>query len=659
MVLILSAPLYSAGKLTNPAGNAKISKSLRSAISTKAALKKGHEANASIRFDAADRVQVYLHVDDTRPEHLAVLAADGAKVDIVDKKVNIIQAWLPVVKLDAIAALDFVEAIRPPEYRVTFTGSVTTEGDEKLKTDQVRTNLGFDGTGVRVGVISDGIDNLASSQSSGDLPTAIAINPALSGKGDEGTAMLEIIHDLAPGAQLAFSGPETSVEMRSSIDYLANDAFGGKGCDIIVDDLGFLSEPAFEDGQIADKVQTVVENGVVYVTAAGNQAQEHYEDDYVATTMSLKNETLTVHDFGAAAGKATDNTMPVTVEANSELKVILQWNDPNPGSRNDYDLLVTDEAKTEILAISEENQGIRYPWPLEMATFENKLGTSVKVNVAIRNNNAPARLLEVNFSNSSGSFSVDQYNVAAGSVVPGQQSSTYAITVGAIFVLDDLLNTIQSYSSLGPARIFYPSNQERTKPEVASVDGGLITGAGGFGSNWFGDIRFFGTSAAAPHAAAVTALMLQASPSLTPSEVKAALTNSAIDLGITGVDNTFGYGRIDALAAVNNAITAVDNRNSTIPDGYNLSANFPNPFNPKTSISYSLSQSHIGTVVLEIYNHLGQEIRTLVDETQSPGEYSIEWDGTNDAGTRVASGLYVYRIETAGFSESRKMILMK
>jgi subtilisin family serine protease len=658
-LLALSVPLYSAQKLTKPAGHTKVVKSLRATIGNRSALSKGQSRRTDIRFDGSNRIQVYLHVNKVGPNELALLGAEGVKVDIAEPGLKIVQAWLPVERLDVVAALDFITAIRPPEYRVTFTGSVTTEGDDILRADQVRNSFGVDGTGIRVGVISDGIDSRAEAQASGDLPATIVIHPVLPGEGDEGTAMLEIIHDLAPGAQLAFSGPQTSVEMVSAINYLANNAFGGQGCDIIVDDLGFLSEPAFEDGKIANAVKSVVEKGIVYLTAAGNQAREHYEGNYLETTFQFKSENLSVHDFGKAAGGATDETMLVQVDGNSELTVILQWNDPNPGSRNDYDLLLIDQNLTDILAISEENQSAAYPWPLEMATFENNSSSPINVQVVIRNNNAPAKLLEMHFSNGTGSFSVEEYNVAAGSVVPGQQSSSYAITIGAIFVLDNKQDDIQDFSSLGPARIFFPSTQDRVKPDVAAVDGGLITGAGGFGSDWLGNTRFFGTSAAAPHAAAVVALMLQASPSLTPAQVKTALTNSAIDLGVAGTDNTFGFGRIDALAAVNRAITAVQNRDTINPDGYSLGANFPNPFNPRTRISYHLSTLHVGSVVLEVYNHMGRKVKTLVDATQEPGEYFVEWDGRDDAGTKVTSGLYVYRIVAQGFSESKKMVLMK
>lgn len=94
-----------------------------------------------------------------------------------------------------------------------------------------------------------------------------------------------------------------------------------------------------------------------------------------------------------------------------------------------------------------------------------------------------------------------------------------------------------------------------------------------------------------------------------------------------------------------------------IPLVYSLEQNFPNPFNPSTTIRYSLS--HSANTRLEIYNILGQKIKTLVNQLQNIGVYSVEWDGTNDFGEKAASGVYYYRIETEEFSAIKKMTLIK
>ena len=85
--------------------------------------------------------------------------------------------------------------------------------------------------------------------------------------------------------------------------------------------------------------------------------------------------------------------------------------------------------------------------------------------------------------------------------------------------------------------------------------------------------------------------------------------------------------------------------------------NYPNPFNPITAIRYQLSA--VSDVELAIYNHLGQKIRTLVHAQQSGGYHSVTWDGRNDAGQRVAGGVYLYRLQGGALVQTRKMVLVQ
>ena len=190
--------------------------------------------NELVRVDDDGRVQCYIRVLTFGTDERTQLEAYGAEVELVNKEVNLIRAWIPLAVLEEVAQLPFVRLITPPDYAVTRTGSLTTEGDAVLKADQLRA-LGFDGIGVRVGVISDGVDSMAAAKGSGDLPATVTIQTH-GGSGDEGTAMLEIVHDLAPGAVLGFCGPADSLEMVDCVNDLANDF----SADIIVDDLGFF-----------------------------------------------------------------------------------------------------------------------------------------------------------------------------------------------------------------------------------------------------------------------------------------------------------------------------------------------------------------------------------------------------------------------------------
>lgn len=105
-----------------------------------------------------------------------------------------------------------------------------------------------------------------------------------------------------------------------------------------------------------------------------------------------------------------------------------------------------------------------------------------------------------------------------------------------------------------------------------------------------------------------------------------------------------------------NQKTAAINLNN-VPTNFNLSQNYPNPFNSSTSIKYQLPEN--GFIVIKIYNSLGQEIRTLVNELKSPGFHSIDWDGKDDSGKDVISGVYLYQIQARDFVYTRKMVLVR
>lgn len=101
--------------------------------------------------------------------------------------------------------------------------------------------------------------------------------------------------------------------------------------------------------------------------------------------------------------------------------------------------------------------------------------------------------------------------------------------------------------------------------------------------------------------------------------------------------------------------TAIEDESPVLAD--QLFQNYPNPFNPVTTIRYSVAKQ--SPVELTIYNVRGQKVRRLVSETKSPGRYTVNWDGTSDQGTRVASGVYFYKIQIGTFSTVKKMVVLK
>jgi subtilisin family serine protease len=509
-----------------------------------------------VKFNQSGDVQAYIHLLEVNEDNLNQLLSLGVTLEIARQEYKIAQAWVPFDKLEELASLDFVEKVTPPDYGKTRTGSVNTEGDAILGSDDVRGMLGFDGSGVKVCVISDGVDSIASSQATGDLPDDIEIDPSLPGNGDEGTALMEIIHDIAPGAQLLFSGPNTSLEMIDSIDFCTANS------DVIVDDLGFLGEPFFADGRIAQAAEDAVNQGRVFVSATGNDADQHYQAQYQDTDPADDENNL--HNFGLAAGRASDVAMRVSIPPGRTIIFVLQWNDRFGQSSNDYDLFLFNASTGEIIDFGTDVQN-GDDNPIESAGIINTSSSSfAQVDIVINRFSGQARTLEIFFN---GPVIPEEFNVPEDSIW-GHPAVPGVIAVGAVPISNP--STIEPFSSQGPVTISFPS-QERPKPDVVAPDG-VSTSVPGFDP-------FFGTSAAAPHVAGVAALMLDKNGSLssaqvrgnlipsesstsvrqadTPSEVLNILGDTAIDLGQPGFDNVFGFGRVDAFQAVE-AVTEGD-----------------------------------------------------------------------------------------------------
>src|SRR5262249_41534759 len=267
---------------------------------------------------ADGRLHVYLDCSPLGANELSKLRQAGARIERIQMARGLVQAWVDPSALDTLAAFPWVRAIRSVDRAVVRTGGITTEGDVASRADELRATRGVDGTGVVVGVISDGIDSLADAQATRDLPDVVVPNDSRCqrGAGDEGTALLEIVHDVAPGAKLLFSGPSTSLDMVDAVQCLVD-----AGANVIVDDLGFFGEPYFEDGPVADAVSAAVTAGVSYHSSAGNEAQAHVEEEFFPAPGSNGQ----IHDWAAGAGDAFNG---VVVPARGTLTCILQWNDP-------------------------------------------------------------------------------------------------------------------------------------------------------------------------------------------------------------------------------------------------------------------------------------------------------------------------------------------
>ena len=190
-----------------------------------------------------DHVPVYIYLTPATPVH----AVDTYTTLVINRneEFHVVVAWVDVTRLEDLAAFDGVRVIRPIEPPEFSVGKATTEGAAIHGTAALQ-NLSpvFNGTGVKIGVISNGVNNWQIARDTGDLPSTVHILNTSSG--DEGTAMLEVLHDMAPGADLSFHDCGSDVyTFMDAVDELVAD-----GCTVIVDDINWKYEPFYENGDV-------------------------------------------------------------------------------------------------------------------------------------------------------------------------------------------------------------------------------------------------------------------------------------------------------------------------------------------------------------------------------------------------------------------------
>ena len=541
----------------------------------------------------APRVLVDIRADVT-PALLAHVRDLGGVVVNSVPRYRAIRARLPLAGLEPLAELAGVQWIRtadrprprtqrrPPAAPRRFDPALpasshkvdTSEGDAAHQANVARSTHSVDGTGIGVGVVSDGVDTLADQQATGDVPSHVTILPGQEGgafdlacggrsNGSEGTAMMEIVHDLAPGAELFFAdGGGGSAQMAQNIEDLCTG-----GADVIVDDIGYLLASAFQDGDIARAVSAVTARGCYYFSSAGNggslqrNTSEVWEGDFAAgTSLNLTgvDSGASYHDFG---GGVTGNTL---VEGEGSV-ISLQWSDPLDGSANDYDLFLID-ADDNVLASSTSTQdGTQDPLEYIAGSCRNEY-LHARI-VIVKNAGAADRYLRLDAG-------APLANATTGSTF-GHSASQHAVGVGAVRARTgggafDGTESVETFSSDGPRRIFFDADGTAiTAGDFSSSGGRLldkpdVVAADGVSTSTPGFSRFFGTSAAAPHAAAIGALMVEAAGGpgqLTPAALREALTDGALDIMAMGIDAASGAGIAMAPDAVDEVDVVVADRN--------------------------------------------------------------------------------------------------
>lgn len=481
---------------------------------------------------------------------------------------RMVSGLMPIKNLDKVAALKNLHFARPAYKPIHKIGKVTTQGDVAMYADSVREYQVLKGKGNKIGVLSDSYNSRGGADEgvkSGDIPgkgnpngytTPVQVleDYIYFGNIDEGRGMLELIHDVAPAAQLAF---------HTAFLGQANFAQGildlqKAGCNIITDDVIYLAEPMFQDGIIAQAIDEVTKKNAAYFSAAGNNGRQSYQAKFKNSGKNIVVNGVNygvAHDFGKG-----DLRQTIRIPKGGYTQTILQWDDPFfsvsglPGARADLDVLFFYKGELlPTLSSLEKNVGND---PLEYFEIGIDTTESVDIEIAIVKYSGPdpTYIKWVDFGNAE-----PREHDTNSSTVYGHSNAAGAVSTGAVFwgytpAYGTSKPVAEDFSSAGGTPILFDADGNRIKevvrrkPEIMAPDGGSTTFFGDFIE---GKYYFFGTSAAAPHAAAVAALMQEsAGHNLSRDRILTAMQETAIDMDKPGYDYSTGYGFLNAFEAV-------------------------------------------------------------------------------------------------------------
>jgi ELWxxDGT repeat protein len=544
-----------------------------------------------LRHDDQPVVEIRFN-NDPKAREGAVHAAGGEVLDVSDDY-NTITAAVAPQRLRALASIEGVQSVTEvltPRVAATCpSGAIVSEGSGQLNAGTARARFGLSGAGVTVGVLSDSYNknsgaatNASTDVANADLPGTgnpcslttpvnVLSDPLTSAPTDEGRAMAQVVHDIAPGANLAFASGFNGEQSFADNIRALKDA----GAKVIVDDLTYFDEPVYQDGPVSVAVNDVTAAGVTYFSAAGNdnvRQSGRDESSWEAPAFrnagscpsglpSYANQCV---DFDPSSGVDTARTY--SIGAGQKMLISLQWAQPWSGVSTDLDLYIR-SASGALIAKSENANAATTQKPFELlqvtnpATFAQTVSVSVNRYTGSGGGDAGTPRLRLTLlDNGVQSVFPTEYTSSSGGDVVGPTIFGHngaANAVSAAAVPYNNSATPESFSSRGPVTLrFGPVSgstpapplatpQVLAKPDLSATDCGVTSFFSAFdGSNW----RFCGTSAAAPHAAGVAALEIQARPSSTVALLKSALRGSGRPVGTFG-SSSVGSGLIDANAA--------------------------------------------------------------------------------------------------------------
>jgi hypothetical protein len=623
----------------------------RTAANAGLAAKLGLAPGANSLLHQGNRVLAYVRFDHGAVASLDALRSTGAKIVDVSPRYQTITVAAKPGELREVAGVARVEGVSPVHAPIVAGvgsagpvasafepcfGAATSEGDLQLSAMKARDGFEVDGSGVKVGILSDSFnrDSAADTSAStdvatGDLPgpgnpcgltTSVQVLDDSAAEGeDEGRAMAQIVHDLAPGASLAFATAFAGeLSFAENIGKLAK-----AGATVIADDVFYTEEPFFQDGPVAVAVNEVVKGGASYFSAAGNdnlvdsqgrdiaswEAPAYRDSGSCPARLVLLSEEIEelegpgtglnpshCMDFDPASGKEKeDETFGITVSSGATLVADLQWAEPREGVGDDIDAFLLDSKGAPITGSVEDNVGGSQQ-PVELVEWENNTGAEALVQLVVnRYSGVKNPPLKFALLQNGGGVTATEYPKSSGGdtvgpTIFGHSGAASAASIGAVPFFSS--EEPEEYSSQGPVTHYFEpvtgskapakalgSPEVIAKPDVVATDGGANTFFGFCESHVW---RFYGTSAAAPHAAAVAALEREADPTATPAKVLQAQVESALPVGAFP-PAAVGAGLVDAPEAISELLSVGFPGGSQFAPPLPENCNLPSPPGPSPS----------------------------------------------------------------------------
>ena len=465
----------------------------------------------------------------------------------------------------------------PQQHNTVDIGGVIGEG-----ADQVQA-LGYLGTGIKIGVMSDGVDSLSALQSAGSLPQSITVVQGQAGSGDEGTALMSVIYDMAPGAQMFYASAHISeANMAANIHTLVDTYH----INILVDDVNWSDEGMFQDTVISQAITYATSHGVLCFTAAGNNnnfdsgTSGTWLGDFSDSGQTIPpvsgNVPYHLHTFGTNSLGQMIILNPVSPQPDQQAPgfwFVLQWDDPWNCPTNQYYLFVYSSQSQNITGGSTN--------PVACSSFYHPLqyiaqGQNNVSLIVAKDATAATRVLDIN----TGRAQLGRYSDSA---VYGHSASSNEVVVAAaeVYYTNGVIgggaiftggadNPVDLISSDGPRPMFFDPNgnllnANAANPYTIAGGGGVtlpkvdITASDGVNTVVPKYNPFGGTSAAAPHAAAIGALLKSANPYVSNANIVAAMKSTALPVTANFIqtDGVFPRTQGAGIAMANLALAAI------------------------------------------------------------------------------------------------------